>query len=205
MKGPPPVLVLASASPRRSELLKLVGVSAQVESADVDETPILGESAASLVERLALVKAQTVASRRRSGDGPIIVLGGDTVVVLDGEILGKPVDEADARRMLGLLGGRSHQVVSGVALVEVGGAAASGVEVITVSMRSMDMSDIDWYLGTGEPVGKAGAYAIQGFGSVLVDRIDGNHSGVVGLPLPLTDVLLSSLGHRLRDFAGVNS
>ncbi len=200
MTGSPPLLILASASPRRSDLLKLAGVTPVVVPAEIDEAAQPGESAAQLVDRLARSKAMRVAHNRQPTGVPTFVLGGDTVVLVDGQILGKPEDDAAVVEMLQLLSGRSHEVVSGVAVVEVGGELRSAIHVTTVWIRELTPEDIAWYLSSGEPYGKAGAYAIQGRASVFVDRIEGNHASVVGLPISLVETLLTGFGYPLRAF-----
>jgi septum formation protein len=186
-----PRLVLASASPRRKALLASVGVDVQVEPADIDETPLPGERPEALVRRLSVAKAEAIAVAKND-----MVIGADTVVVVDDQILGKPIDEDDARRMLELLSGRTHRVLTGVS-VRGGDRTETEVESAEVTMRFLSVADIAWYIGTGEPMGKAGAYAIQGFGSLFVPEIVGNHSGIVGLPLPMVDALLARFGRPL--------
>ncbi len=200
MTGSRPLLILASASPRRSDLLKLAGVAPVVVPVEIDESALPGESGAQLVDRLARSKAMHVAQDRQPTGSPTFVLGGDTVVLVDGQILGKPKDDTAVVEMLQLLSGRSHEVVSGVAITELGGELRSAIQVTTVWMRELTPQDIAVYLASGEPYGKAGAYAIQGRGSVFVDRIEGNHASVVGLPIPLVDTLLTAFGHPLRTF-----
>lgn len=186
------MLILASRSPRRSELLVAAGISFEVLAADIDETPHGNESPAAYVERLAIEKARAVYAWRPAAR----VLGADTTVTIDGEILGKPVDEADARRMLRLLSGRVHDVHTGVALVSAAGVR-SAVDTTRVWFRSMTDDDISWYVTTGEPVDRAGAYAIQGFASRFIPRIEGSYSNVVGLPVALVSSILNggSLPH----------
>lgn len=186
------MLILASRSPRRSELLVAAGISFEVLAADIDETPHGNESPAAYVERLAIEKARAVHAWRPAAR----VLGADTTVTIDGEILGKPVDEADARRMLRLLSGRAHDVHTGVALVSAAGVR-SAVDTTRVWFRSMTDDDISWYVTTGEPVDRAGAYAIQGFASRFIPRIEGSYSNVVGLPVALVSSILNggSLPH----------
>ncbi len=186
-----PRLVLASASPRRERLLAAVGVDVQIQPADIDETPRPGEQPEALVRRLSAAKAEAISVAKND-----MVIAADTIVVVDEEILGKPVDEADARRMLELLSGRSHQVLTGVS-VRGGDRTETEVDAAEVTMRFLSVADIAWYVGTGEPMGKAGAYAIQGFGSLFVPKIAGNHSGIVGLPIPLVDSLLARFGRPL--------
>jgi nucleoside triphosphate pyrophosphatase len=207
------MLVLASASPRRQELLRQAGISFTVEPADVDETPLAGESPRSCAERLAQEKALAVWRRRAPAVDP--VLGADTVVAVDETILGKPIDAEDAVRMLRLLSGRVHQVITGVCVV---GPAASrqlpvasenvntltlesrvenrelrtenrelrtASETTLVTMRQITDEEIRAYVATREPMDKAGAYAIQGGASGWIPRIDGDYSNVVGLPVAL--------------------
>jgi septum formation protein len=174
-------LVLASGSPRRSELLARLGVPFDVVPADVDETPLTGERPLELVRRLAVAKAAAV-----DGDP---VLAADTTVEVDGEILGKPVDADDARRMLARLSGRSHRVHTGVA-VRRGGQVEVEVCTTIVTFVPLTGASIDWYLSTGEPFDKAGAYAVQGAGGVFVETIQGSVSNVVGLPLATVARLL---------------
>ena len=180
------ILILASKSPRRSELLKAAGISFEVLAADVDETPLANESPAAYVERLAVVKARAVYALRPDAR----VLGADTTVTIDGEILGKPVDEQDAVRMLRLLQGRAHDVHTGVALVSAKGMR-SAIDTTRVWFDRMTDRDISWYVATGEPVDRAGAYAIQGFASRFIPRIEGSYSNVVGLPVALVSSILS--------------
>ena len=180
------MLVLASASPRRQELLRNAGISFAVHPADVDETPLNGEAARACAERLAREKAVTV-WRLRPQD---VVLGADTVVVVDGAILNKPIDAADAARMLRMLSARSHQVITGVCLARGGARGQSPVvsttsETTSVTMDALSEADIRDYVATGEPMDKAGAYAIQGRASRWIPRIEGDYSNVVGLPVAL--------------------
>jgi septum formation protein len=163
-KTAPPRLVLASASPRRADLLAGVGLRFAVRPSHVDETPRAGETPAAMVERLAREKALAVS---RPGE---LTLGADTTVVIDGESLGKPADEAAAAAMLRRLAGREHRVLTGVAIAE-GPAVVSGVEVSRVAFAALDDEEIDWYVATGEPLDTAGAYAIQGRGGLLVTSI----------------------------------
>jgi septum formation protein len=191
-------LILASASPRRRELLAGLGLRFTVRAADVDETPRAGEPPAGYVLRLAREKAAAVA---QSGSGEEWVLAADTTVVVDGEILGKPLDDEDARRMLRRLSGREHEVLTGVALLESRGAEtreASHVETSRVRMAALRESDIAWYAATGEPRDKAGAYAIQGLGALFVEAVSGNYSNVVGLPVPAVYRLFAALGCDLK-------
>jgi len=182
------VIYLASASPRRSALLQQIDVAHEVRPVDVDETPRPGERPAQYALRLAETKAQTLWQRLASADRRP-VLAADTTVALGLEILGKPADRADAVRMLGRLSGRDHQVHSAVALLHAGGADAR-VSTSTVSFRPLSEAEIDWYWRTGEPVDKAGAYAVQGHAAIFIRHIEGSYSGVMGLPLYETWELL---------------
>jgi septum formation protein len=194
--------VLASASPRRRELLGGIGLEFDIRPAEIDESPLPGEEPRAHVERVALQKARTI------GAPGEVVLAADTVVVLDGAILGKPRDPSDARRMLQLIQGREHRVLSGVALREVGGGdgpqsagrEATAVEESAVRLRSLDAAEISWYVGTGEPADKAGAYALQGIGGLFVERVEGSSSNVIGLPLHVVYELFLRLGRDLRDY-----
>jgi septum formation protein len=181
------VLILASRSPRRSELLAAAGIAFEVLAADIDETPHASEAPAAYVERLAIEKARAVFTLRPGAH----VLGADTTVTIDGEILGKPVDDSDALRMLRLLSGRVHDVHTGVALVSPAGVR-SAVDTTRVWFAPMTDEDISWYVATGEPVDRAGAYAIQGFASRFIPRIEGSYSNVVGLPVALVSSILKA-------------
>ena len=174
------MLVLASASPRRQELLRNAGIPFEVQRADIAETPRPGESAKECAERLAREKALAIA-RQRPHD---CVLGADTVVVVDGQLLGKPSNAADAARMLRLLSGRQHQVITGVCLV-VGGRPVVASETTLVTVSEITDKEIADYVASGEPMDKAGAYAIQGIASRWIPRIEGDYSNVVGLPVAL--------------------
>jgi len=175
-----PMLVLASASPRRQELLRNAGITFEVQPADISEDPLPGEAAKDCAERLAREKALAVA-RQRPHDS---VLGADTVVVVDGQFLGKPSDAADAARMLRMLSGRDHQVITGVCLV-VSGQPSVASETTLVTVSEITDEDIADYVADGEPTDKAGAYAIQGIASRWITRIEGDYSNVVGLPVAL--------------------
>ncbi len=176
-------LILASKSPRRAEILKAVGWAFEAIAANVAETRFASEDAVSYVQRLAITKAETVAKKIAEG----LVLGADTVVVIDNEILGQPRDDDDARRMLSLLSGKWHEVVTGVSLIRAGQMGRALVEHETTRVRFCEMSvnEIDWYAATGEPRDKAGAYAIQGRGGVFIEEIQGDYFNVVGLPVRL--------------------
>jgi septum formation protein len=193
------MIVLASASPRRQEILRNAGISFSVQAADIDETPLKDELPRDCAERLAREKALTV-WRMRPGD---MVLGADTIVVADGAILGKPVDGDDAVRMLRLLSGRVHQVITGVCVV--GGRGDSQLtssepetrtasETTSVTMNELSDAEIRKYVATGEPMDKAGAYAIQGIASRWIPRIEGDYSNVVGLPMALVYSMLRERG-----------
>ena len=173
-------LVLASASPRRAELLKTAGFAFEVRPADVDETPRPAEPAATYVLRVARDKALAAAGRVNGNDAWI--LAADTVVVVGGGILGKPTGPAEARRMLSMLSGVVHEVLTAV-VVRHAGSETSEVVSTRVRFTALSAAEIDWYVESGEPDGKAGAYAIQGLGSRFVDWIEGSWSNVVGLPV----------------------
>ncbi len=186
------MLILASASPRRQELLRNAGISFEVQPADIDETPIDGEAPRECAVRLAREKALAVSYARPRE----YVLGADTIVVVDGTILGKPCDAADAARMLRLLSGRTHEVITGVCLV---GPVAHGFEdarceTTLVTMSELSDEEIREYVSTGEPMDKAGAYAIQGMASRWIPRIEGDYSNVVGLPVALVYRMLRERG-----------
>ena len=183
------MLVLASASPRRQELLRNAGIEFVVQPADVPEVPQAGEKPRTYAERLTREKAQTVFGRR-PGD---VVLGADTVVVVDEEVLEKPRDGADAARMLRLLSGRKHLVISGVGLVGPGFEDVRS-ETTLVTVNALSEDDIQSYITTGEPMDKAGAYAIQGIASRWISRIEGDYSNVVGLPVALVFRMLREHG-----------
>lgn len=199
-----PALVLASASPRRRELLAGLELAFTVRPVDLDETPRPDEEPGAYVFRLAREKAAARAGASEGAEGAELVLAADTTVVLDGDILGKPVDVLDARRMLGRIAGREHTVLTGVALHErrVGGEVrqVSTVASSRVRMAPMSEREIAWYAATGEPLDKAGSYAVQGLGALFVEEVFGNYTNVVGLPLPATYRLFAELGYDLRDF-----
>ena len=182
-------LVLASASPRRAELLTSAGFRFTIDAADVDETEHPGEKPDDYVLRVARDKARTVAARQ-SGR---IVLAADTTVVAGGQILAKPADEADAVRMLELLSGAVHDVWTGVVALYDGREASERV-LTRVHLREVTPDEIRWYVASGEPMGKAGAYGIQGRAARFIDRIEGSWSNVVGLPVATVDRLLMGLG-----------
>jgi septum formation protein len=184
-----PALVLASASPRRAELLTQIGVPFTTLPVDICEAPQAGETPADYVARLAREKAE--AAYRARPDA--VVLGSDTTVVLDKRIMGKPVDEADAVAMLQALSGREHQVMTGIAVTDSGGTRVQ-VVTTTVHFRPLSIERCKAYWQSGEPCDKAGAYGIQGLGAVFVDYIEGSYSAVVGLPLAETAELLEKCG-----------
>jgi septum formation protein len=199
------MLVLASASPRRQELLRNAGISFTVQPADIDESPLAGELPRECAERLAREKALAI-WRTRPQD---LVLGADTIVVVDERILGKPIDAGDAVRMLRLLSGRVHSVITGVCVVQaVAGTTADSDEVLKtenrelrtasettlVTMSKFSDDEIRKYVATGEPMDKAGAYAIQGIASRWIPRIEGDYSNVVGLPVALVYRMLQERG-----------
>lgn len=173
------MLILASSSPRRRDILLAAGIEFAVRPAELDETVVPGEDAPSYVRRLARAKAEAVPGA--PGD---IVLGADTVVVIEGEILGKPAGVEDARRMLSLLAGREHSVMTGICL-RAPDASVEDVAVTLVRFLPLSDAEIDAYVESGEPLDKAGAYAIQGLASKFVDRIEGCYFNVVGLPIAL--------------------
>ncbi|MCY1045415.1 Maf family protein [Corallococcus sp. bb12-1] len=185
---PTTLLVLASASPRRKDLLAQLGLRFTVTAADIDETPTAGEIARNYVQRLAEEKSRTVAARHPDA----WVLAADTTVALGSELLGKPRDAAEARDMLGRLSGRTHEVFTGIAVA--GRARASQVVRTQVTFRALSQEEIAWYADTGEPLDKAGAYAIQGKGGFLVASIEGSPTNVIGLPLGETLALLQEAG-----------
>jgi septum formation protein len=204
-----PRLVLASASPRRAELLAPIGVRFEIRPPDVDESTRPHEPAHDYAARLARAKATASFSRGA------IVIAADTTVVVDDDILGKPADAGDARAMLTRLAGRAHEVLTGVAVaadapsgaidVLLGGREGpwlvETVTTTTVWMTDLTDAEIDWYVATGEPLDKAGAYGIQGIGGMFVQYLHGSYQNVVGLPLADVDELLSEHGHRLLDWA----
>ena len=201
------MLVLASASPRRRELLTQAGFSFQVHPAHIPEEPLEGEDPIAYVTRLAREKAQVVFRELTSENGStgkgrpnskssLAVLGADTTVTLDNHILGKPEDAADAARMLRLLSGRTHRVITGVALVTAEGAEVAA-EATAVRFLALSDEEIAAYVATGEPMDKAGAYAIQGRAARWIPRIEGCYFNVVGLPLALVSTLLESSTEKL--------
>jgi len=190
-------IVLASRSPRRVELLQRLVVDFAVVPADIDETPHPQEDPVAYVRRLALQKARAV---YLASEATSVVVGADTTVDLNGDILGQPIDDDDARRMLQLLSGTTHRVHTGVAVVSNRGEQ---VNVVSSDVTFMPISPqmLAWYIGTGESAGKAGSYAIQGHGSALVAMASGSMSNIIGLPLAETATLLVSAGVEVAPFA----
>ncbi len=182
-------VILASQSPRRRDLLNLIGIAHTVRPADIDETPYPGESPVTCVERLARAKARRIAV----SEPDALVIAADTIVVIDNRILNKPADVDDARRMLRTLQGRRHDVYTAVC-VRHDGDEAAGVEDTGVWFRALTDAEIDAYIATGEPMDKAGAYGIQGYGATIVERVDGDFFTVVGLPLVRLTRLLAEIG-----------
>lgn len=182
-------VVLASASPRRRDLLDLIGIRHTVSPADTDESLRIGELPEAYAERLARAKAEKLAETSPEA----LIIGADTIVVIDDLVLGKPKDVGDAERMLGMLSGRSHTVMTAVAVVH-GGRTVSAVELVDVTFRPLTEDEIRSYVATGEPMDKAGAYGIQGYGATIVRRIDGDYFAVMGLSLVKLVALMAELG-----------
>jgi septum formation protein len=186
-------VVLASASPRRRQLLNLIGIAHEVLPANIDETLRVRETPRRHAERLAREKASAIAKR----DPDLITIGADTIVVVNRKVLGKPRDADDAARMLALLSGREHTVTTAVA-VSRGKKLRSAVEEVRVKFRRLRDDEIEAYIATGEPMDKAGAYGIQGYGATIVERIEGDYFAVVGLPIVRLIGLLRDVGVRYR-------
>lgn len=182
-------VVLASASPRRRQLLELIGIAHEVRAASIDETVRPREAPRRHAERLAREKATAVATR----DPCLITIGADTVVVINRKVLGKPKDGADAARMLSMLSGREHTVITAVAVAR-GKKLRSAIEEVRVKFRQLREDEIEAYVATGEPMDKAGAYGIQGYGATIVERIEGDYFAVMGLPLVRLVALLRDVG-----------
>ena len=174
-------LVLASGSPRRAEILERAGWPHEIIVPGIDETVLPNEDAAAYVQRLARSKAEAVASRLETG----LVLGADTTVVVANQILGQPLDDADARRMLRLLNAKWHDVLTGVAVVRAKGESRVGYQTTRVRFAEMSDKEIDWYIATREPFGKAGAYGIQGKAALFIEEIEGDYFNIMGLPIRL--------------------
>jgi septum formation protein len=192
----PPKILLASASPRRRELLNQIGVAHAVRPVGVDESVRSGEAPSSYVLRLAEAKAAALWERLADSDR-LPVLAADTTVALEGEIFGKPADIGEARAMLGRLSGRTHEVHTAVALRHAGGSAAR-LSSSSVSLRDLTTDEIDAYWATGEPADKAGGYAVQGRAAVFIRHIAGSYSGIMGLPLFETWELLAPVLGQIR-------
>jgi len=187
-------IILASRSPRRKDLLHQIGLTFTIDETDVDERVLPGEKAPAYAVRVAVDKAKAVSSWRNTG----IIIAADTVVVLKSVILGKPSDIHDAERMLTMLSGRTHTVITGLAVLDAGsGTMQTGSATTKVRFLAVTQEQITSYLKTGEPLDKAGAYGIQGKGALLVDRIEGCYTNVVGLPLSLLGRMLSRFGIKL--------
>ena len=186
-----PRVVLASQSPRRRDLLNLIGIPHTVRPADIDESVLPGERPLDCVERLARSKARRLAANERDA----VVIGADTVVVIDDRILNKPENEDDARAMLQRLAGREHVVHTAVCVIY-DSTEVAGVETVAVHFRPLSAAEIDAYIATGEPMDKAGAYGIQGYGATIVERVNGDFFAVMGLPLVRLTRLLSGVGLR---------
>lgn len=195
-------IYLASKSPRRLELLQQMGIACKTvllredgnRSRDVDESPLPSENPYIYVERMAKMKAEIGVLRARQRALPTMpLLGADTIVVFNGTIFGKPQDPADAKRMLKLLSGTTHEVLTGVAVTD-GTRLLHDTCISRVRFRDLTDAEIDAYIATSEPLGKAGAYAIQGLGAIFVERLEGSYSGVMGLPIFETSMLLSRFG-----------
>ena len=190
-------LILASASPRRAEILRNAGFVFDVVPADVDETMLPGEAPEDYVQRLALAKARVAAKQVQVGTGAAIIIGADTAIAMEGQALGKPSGAEDVRRMLGLLSGKTHEVLTGLSVLSVpDGREARHVERTRVTFVQLRDEDIEGYLATGEPLDKAGAYAIQGIGGKFVSRIEGCYFNVIGLPLSRLWRMLRTLGWK---------
>ena len=187
----PPRIILASQSPRRRELLTLIGIPHEVRPADLDESLLPDEDPVPHAERLARSKAEVIAAREPAA----VVIGADTIVVLDGEILGKPETPAEAHATLRKLSGRTHTVHTAVAVAR-NGQTVSGVESVEVTFRPLSDLQIERYVATGEPMDKAGAYGIQGYGAVIVERVHGDYFAVMGLALGRLVGLLEAVGVR---------
>lgn len=188
---PPPALILASQSPRRAELLTRLGLEFEIRPADIDESYVGNEMPADHAERLAREKALAVARGRPDA----LVVGSDTIVILDNDVLGKPREEAEAVRMLERLSGREHEVFTAVAVVHEE-RVESSLERVRVRFRNLARRECEEYVATGEPLDKAGAYGIQGFGSALVESIEGDYFAVMGLPVVRTLELIRRHGWR---------
>jgi septum formation protein len=186
-------LILASASPRRAELLRAAGYVFDIMAVDIDERVLAGERPEEYVRRLALEKSAVAGPHEGR-----VILAADTAVVVDGEILGKPADAGDSRKMLALLSGREHRVLTGLSLRN-GALELGGVESTSVWFSPLSRPEIDWYVASGEGRDKAGGYAIQGLASRFIPRINGSYSNVVGLPIHHVAQLMTEIGYARAD------
>jgi septum formation protein len=186
-------VILASGSPRRRQLLELIGIAHEVKPSNIDETMKPRETPRRHAERLAREKASAIATR----EPDTVTIAADTIVVVNRKVLGKPRDAGDARRMLGILSGREHTVITAVAVAR-GRKLRSAIEEVRVKFRRLRDDEIDAYIATGEPMDKAGAYGIQGFGATIVECVNGDYFAVMGLPLARVVMLLRDLGVRYR-------
>jgi septum formation protein len=190
-------LILASSSPRRAEILRDAGIAFEIHVTQIDEAELPGEAPHAMVARLAEAKARAAAAQIGAGAPGCIIVGADTTVELDGEILGKPRDSSHAREILAKLSGRTHHVLTGIFLLRLpANAMRAAVEISSVTFAPLGEKEIDAYVATGEPLGKAGAYAIQGLAGRYIPRIEGCYFNVVGLPLARLYILLRELGWR---------
>ena len=190
-------LILASSSPRRAEILREAGIAFEIRATEIDETALPGEAAQAMVTRLAEAKARAAAAQMGAGLGDCIVVGADTTVEMGGEILGKPRDSTHSRKMLARLSGHTHHVLTGIFLLRLPGKVMrTAVEKSAVTFATLTAEEIDAYVASGEPLGKAGAYAIQGLAGRYIPRIEGCYFNVEGLPLSRLYALLRELGWR---------
>ena len=186
-------VILASGSPRRRQLLELIGIPHEVRPSNIDETMRPREAPRRHAERLAREKASAIATR----EPDVVTIAADTIVVVNRQVLGKPRDNADAKRMLSMLSGREHTVITAVAVAR-GRKLRSAIEEVKVKFRRLREDEIDAYIATDEPMDKAGAYGIQGYGATIVECVDGDYFAVMGLPLARLVTLLRDLGVRYR-------
>jgi septum formation protein len=192
------VLILASSSPRRQELIRFLGLPYEIIVSDVDESVDVALTPAEMVETLSLRKASAVWNRIQATHQSGIIIGSDTIVVHEGEVMGKPIDEQDSERMLSSLQGHTHQVYSGIACIDIEkGKTMTAHRVTHVKMKKMQQEQIRRYIASGEPKDKAGSYAIQGLGATMVEQIEGDYFTVVGLPLNLLAAMLEEMGTRI--------
>ncbi len=191
------MLYLASRSPRRAELLRQLKVKFEIIDSEIDETPLAGESVRDLVIRLAIDKAKQGLRHLKPAQADDLVLASDTMIALDDEVIGKPASPDDCQRILDQLSGRSHRVVTGVALIDHRGTIRHACSDNEVSFRGLQTQEIRDYCGCGEPMDKAGAYAIQGMGAIFIDRISGSYSSIMGLSLFEIADLLKQAGYPI--------